>query len=83
VLVDQKAFEYEPEVSFDYFGMCGRLLKTNKVLFFSTPYLEALLNTWANGIGLEHPEASQTHESFISSLLSIVRTDLSQVADLE
>lgn len=83
VLVDQKAFEYEPEVSFDYFGMCGRLLKTNKVLFFSTPYLEALLNTWANGIGLEHPEASQTHESFISSLLSIVRTDLTQVADLE
>ena len=83
VLVDSRAFDYEPEVAFDYFGMCARLLKTNKALFFSCPYLEALLNTWALGIGIEHPEAAQTHESFVSNLLNIVRADLSEVADLE
>jgi len=77
VLVDQRAYDYEPEVAYDYFGMCTRLLKTNKVLFFSSPYLEALLNTWMLGIGIEHPEAAQTHESFISNLLSTVRNDLS------
>lgn len=83
MLVDARAFDYEPEVAFDYFGMCARLLKTNKVLFFSSPYLEPLLNTWSLGLGLEHPEAAQTHESFISNLLTIVRNDLSHVCDLE
>jgi hypothetical protein len=72
-LVDQRSYDYEPEVAYDYFGMCARLLKTNKVLFFSSPYLEGLLNTWGLGIGTEHPEASQTHEIFISHLLSTVR----------
>ena len=58
MLIDQRAFDYEPEVAYDYFGMCTRVLKANKMMFFSSPYLEDLLNTWAIGIGIEHPEAA-------------------------
>jgi len=58
ILVDQQAFLDEPLIAFDFFGLCARLIKTNKMIFFSSPYLEALLNTWSTGIGIDHPEAA-------------------------
>jgi hypothetical protein len=83
VLIEFKDFEYNPEVAFDFFGLCSRLIKYNKMVFFNSPYLEPLLNIWIIGIGIEHTEALDTHHAFISNLLHNIKSDLSKVADLD
>lgn len=83
VLTDFNEFEYNPEVAFDFFGLCTRLVKYSKRLFFNSPYLESLLNTWVIAIGTEHPETIKTHKAFFTSLLTIVVEDLSKVAPLD
>ena len=83
VLTDFREFEYCPEVAFDFFGLCTRLIKYNKKIFFSSPYLEGLLNTWVIGIGTEHPDAVKTHKAFFTGLISTLSEDLSQVVQLD
>jgi len=73
VLVDQAAFQANPEVCFDFFGFCCRLLRSEhpsgRRIFFSSPQLEGILAMWIKGIGVEHRDAIKTHTEFIHHLL--------------
>lgn len=76
-----------PEVAADFFGLFQRLLRNStpitKRLFFSSPYLEGILHTWALGIGQEHREALKTHQGFFAELLKTLREDLKQAGSIE
>lgn len=82
VLTDFRDFEDNPEVAFDFFGLCSRLIKVNKPLFFKSPSLEGILKMWIIGIGIDHQDAIKTHQSFFSLLLNTLNTDLSKVAPI-
>ena len=83
MLIDFRGFENNPEVAFDFFGLCIRAMKTNKRVFFSCPYIENLLNTWYIGIGNEHRDAIKTHTGFITTLFSILKADLTQISHID
>ena len=69
VLTDFRAFEFNPDVTYDFFGLCHRALKANKRIFFGCPYIEGILGAWYTGIGIEHKDAIKTHTQFILSLI--------------
>ena len=54
-----------------------RLLKTNKKILFSSPYLiDGIMKTWQLGIGIEHREAIKTHSGFFLNLLPVLKEDI-------
>lgn len=83
VLVDQNAFQNEPDVCLDFFGLCLRVLKHNKKIFFSAPNIDGILNMWALGVGIEHPEAIRTHKHFFLQLLEKIKDDLKQAGSID
>jgi hypothetical protein len=77
-----------PDVSADFFGICMRMLRNKdspvtKKIFFECPNLEAILQCWFLGLGLEHPEAIKTHQSFFNELLKTLRSDLKQAGPID
>jgi len=82
VLTDFRDYEDNPDVAFDFFGLCCRLIKVNKTLFFKSPSLEGILNMWVIGIGIDNQDAIKTHQSFFCQLLNTINNDLSKVAPL-
>jgi hypothetical protein len=51
VLTELQDFDDNPDVAFDFFGLCKSLIRLSKKIFFDYPYLEELMNTWIIGIG--------------------------------
>jgi len=82
ILTLPQAFSELPDISADFFGLCQRLIRSSsqtqitKQLFFSSPYLEQIVNMWILGIGLEHREALKTHQGFFSDLVKLLQSDL-------
>jgi hypothetical protein len=89
VLTVSQSFSDFPDISADFFGLCQRLIRPSsqtqitKQLFFSSPYLEQILNMWIIGIGLDHRDALKTHQGFFSDLVKLLQTDLKQAGNIE
>lgn len=87
VLVDAAAFQANPEVVYDFFGFCCRLLRSEhpagRRIFFSSPQLEGILAMWIRGIGVDHRDAIKMHTEFIQHLLMGIRSRISQGGPIE
>ena len=76
--------EANPDIAFDFFGMCMRFLRLSqetKSLFFSSSHLDQVLKVWICGIGLEHRDAIKTHTEFMIALINILKKELKEVLE--
>lgn len=89
VLSAPQAFLEHPDISSDFFGLCLRLLRHSsmtqitKQLFFSSPYLEQIINMWILGIGLEQKDALSTHIGFFRELVKLLKSELKQAGSID
>ena len=73
ILATQKNCERNPELVNDFFGLCKRYIRHNRVIFYQSTTLEILMKgITMNAIGVEQVEAVQTHSQFFIDLIKDV-----------
>jgi hypothetical protein len=72
-----------PTVVEDIFSIWKRCLKVNKSLVFQSKQLEEFLLVMTRCIGLEHPEAANSHLDFIFELFNMLKHDVRDQLNLD